>query len=380
MRPALFFLVFTATFGACDSGKPITDHTADTDVVAADTDAILEDTDVAGGACDPLGAAGAQGCDVGEKCTWIRVQDSPVAVGVLGCVPDGTVAVGDSCVTGANGETTGFDNCAAGGICIKDACKDVCGFDGSAAAACAADHVCTRYSDLFSNGSDDPVAGACAPTCNPLTQALDAGGTCGEGNGCYVMTSADTSVAVCARAGTAVHGEELPGGPFANACAPGHTPRKIGEGSDTYECGALCLPADVTSTTHLDAEGGVAPYTCESKGASPPDDATNGESCRYYWGLEPFVGVSPFSNTLGFCFKHAVYQYDSNGDHLSDTPFPRCSTLTRGDVIPPISNPAGDDALEFWCVARPVSLTRRTVSPPRAVESRAWADRIGNWR
>ena len=54
-------------------------------------------------------------------------------------------------------------------------------------------------------------------------------------------------------------------------------------------------------------EGGVAPYTCEAKGASPPDSATAGESCRYFWAVEG-DNLTPFSNTLGFCFKHLTHE------------------------------------------------------------------------
>jgi hypothetical protein len=120
------------------------------------------------------------------------------------------------------------------------------------------------------------------------------------------------------------------------------------------ECGGLCRPADVTSTTNTMHEGGVAPESCNAKwGAALPSDPTAGESCRYFWAMEPFDGLSRFSNTVGFCFKHAVWQYDSNLDMTPDAPFPRCTALTTGDVLPPIMNPAENDALFFWCVQRP---------------------------
>jgi hypothetical protein len=100
-------------------------------------------------------------------------------------------------------------------------------------------------------------------------------------------------------------------------------------------------------------EGGVAPYTCQAAGAAAPDDPTNGESCRYWWAREPFEGLSQFSNTLGWCFKHAAFQYDTNGDQTPDAPFPRCITLTTGDIVPPIGNPPHNDAQYFWCAALP---------------------------
>jgi len=149
--------------------------------------------------------------------------------------------------------------------------------------------------------------------------------------------------------------------------------------SNSWECGALCDPSDVTSTTNMADEGGAAPYTCESKGASPPDSAIAGESCRYYWAREPFDTLSPYSNSVGFCWKHAIYMYDSNGDMTPDAPFPRCITLTTGDIVPPIGNPPHNDAEYFWCVALPAMLTgapaRTSVAAPVGQ-----VDRVFGWR
>jgi hypothetical protein len=36
-----------------------------------------------------------------------------------------------------------------------------------------------------------------------------------------------------------------------------------------------------------------------------------------------------------------------------DRAFPRCTTLTTGDVEPPIGTPPHNDAQYFWCVALP---------------------------
>lgn len=102
------------------------------------------------------------------------------------------------------------------------------------------------------------------------------------------------------------------------------------------------------------AEGGVAPYTCAASGAALPTDPTNGESCRYYWLREPFPVLGAYSNTVGWCFKHAAFQYDSDGDQMPDAPWPRCVSVTTGDVVPPIGD--GNDALNFGCVAAPASL------------------------
>jgi hypothetical protein len=305
------------------------------------------------GACNPLAAPGAQGCAVGEKCTWVVVQDTPVPIGTTTCVADGTQDLGDPCTQGPAGETTGFDDCKAGLICIGGECQDVCGFDGSASAACAAGYNCTRYSGLFANGEDDPVAGACSEGCNPVTQEVTGGGPCPVGQGCYLLTSSTETIAVCAGAGSIGHGQEIVGTAFANSCLPGHQPRRRDEVTQVLECGALCQVTDVYLGTNEADEGGVSPYTCAAAGAAAPDDPSAGESCRYWWAREPFESPSPYSNTVGWCFKHAAFQYDTNGDLVSDAPFPRCITLTTGDLVPPIGNPPHNDAEYFWCVALP---------------------------
>ena len=61
--------------------------------------------------------------------------------------------------------------------------------------------------------------------------------------------------------------------------------------------------------------------------------------------------------SLGFCWKHATDTYDSNGDGTPDLPFPRCITLTTGDVVPPLSTPPHNDALYFWCAPWPTPMT-----------------------
>ena len=73
-----------------------------------------------------------------------------------------------------------------------------------------------------------------------------------------------------------------------------------------------------------------------------------------------------YSNTVGWCFKHAAFQYDTNGDQTPDAPWPRCVNLTTGDMVLPIGD--GNDALFFWCVAEPAPLRR---------EPRVLLDRVG---
>ncbi len=350
--------------------------------------------------CDPLGSPGGQGCNVGQKCAWVVVTETPDHVGVIRCVPDGVVTLGGACTVGSPGETSGFDDCQAGGVCVDGVCKDTCGFGGAGYEACAAGLSCTRYGGLWANGDDAPLYGACNPTCNPVAQLLADGSSCGVGQGCYLLTSATTSTAVCAGAGTVGHGVAITGQAFANSCLPGHQPRRASPSSMTIECGALCAPADVFVTdpadaeagprptprpagqvTNFDAEGGRAPFTCASKGAAPPSDPTLGESCRYWWSRELFNDLSPYSNTVGWCFAHTRFSFDSDGDMTPDTPFPRCAALSSADKVPPLDNPPGDDARDFWCKSLPAMLTTSIAQVKRSLAAREpRLDRLGQRR
>lgn len=287
------------------------------------------------------------GCGAGGRCAWVGLENG---TGRGQCAPNGVVATGGACQV-RTGEP---DDCVAGSVCISGECKAVCTF-GSGATACASGFACTRYTGLFANEDQEPAGGACNPLCDPLTQLQGTGQACPPGQGCYLLTNSTTTVGVCAGAGSVNVGQTLSAAVFVNSCVPGAQPRMIGEGSAGQECGALCRPANVTSTQNAGSEGGVAPYTCESRGAAPPESATAGESCRYWWSREPFEQLSPYSNTVGWCFKHAIFQYDTNGDQVPDTPYPRCINTTEGDVLPPIANPPHNDAEYFWCIARAVT-------------------------
>lgn len=301
------------------------------------------------GPCDPLMPAGQQNCEVGKRCAWISTQDTPPRTGKVECVVDGTLPLGAVCEPSAAGQP---DRCTTGLVCAGGTCADICGFDGSAAAGCAADLSCARYDGLFASGDDVPFLGACRPTCDPLTQRRAGGDACEAGEGCYLVTSATDTVAVCAKAGTGTHGQDLAGAAFANTCVPGAQPRRKDSASMTAQCGGLCRPVDVTSTMARGSEGGLAPDSCELRwGAAPPDNGGLGESCRYWSGREAFAGLSPYSDAVGWCFKHVGFVYDPDGDGTADSQFPRCAGLTMGDVIPPIGTPPHNDAAYFWCLA-----------------------------
>ncbi len=376
-------LVALCAVGGCKDDPPPVDPPIDAPVIDAPAidapvdamvdapiDAMIDGpvdamTDAGGTTCDPLAPAGMSGCAAGQKCAWITITDIPQPVGMLGCVPTGTVALNNACTIGPPGQVTGFDNCVEGAQCVSGICQDVCGMNGQPNGACPAGSTCTRYAGVFANPPDDAPYGLCRPSCDPITQLTGTGASCPMNQGCYVLTTATTTTAVCAAAGMVGHGQPIVGTPFANSCLPGNQPRRGISADNTVECGALCRPAAVTSTTNQVSEGGVAPHTCVARGAAPPE-AVNGESCRYWWAREPFDAPSPFSNTLGWCFRHTAFQYDSNGDSAPDAPFPRCINLTTGDVVPPIGNPPHNDAQFFWCVPLPATVIGWLARPATA--------------
>jgi hypothetical protein len=372
--------------------------------------------------CDPLAAPGSQGCAAGQKCTWISIiGDDPMttdvdeSVGKIGCVADGSVPLGGTCMRGSPGEASGFDNCAAGSICVSTVCKDICGFDGSATAGCPNGQACTAYAALFSNGDDPASHGACNPTCDPLTQLRSDGTTCGQGNGCYLLTTDTESKAICVGAGSVGHGEALTGQIFLNSCKPGHYIRRK-EPNGSLECAALCKPADVYVTNPADAQAnttGVTPQvpragnnedptkvtnyakeggdgtfnmgrsTCVAQNAAPPTDVQAGEGCRYYWAFEQDLpDLTPYSNNVGFCYKHTVWKYDTNMDGTGDTFEPRCAALSLADKALPVFDPPVEDATYFWCKALPTMLQNavRLGSKHRGAPSPVVHAKLAGWK
>jgi hypothetical protein len=334
------------------------DAMVDAPLPDAMVDAPLPDASDAGMlVCDPLAVVGQQGCLTGQKCTWITTQTTPEYRGRVGCVPDGAAAIGDACVVGPPGPSTGYDDCAAGGYCINARCHDLCAFDGSVNAACAQGFHCTRYANTFSNGGDPPTHGVCNRECDPITQLQTDGQPCGANMGCYILTNTDETFTICAGAGSIQVRGLIAGTSYANSCVPGAQPRRRTSSSTEEECGGLCRPADVTSTTNMVSEGGVGATSCQQRWGMPAPDQADGESCRYWWARERSMTISPWGSTVGWCFRHGAHQFDSNGDNTPDMPFPRCVNLTTGDVEPPFGMPAHNDALYFWCVAPPQMLT-----------------------
>src|SRR5205823_11766044 len=54
--------------------------------------------------CNPVTQTG---CAAGQKCTWVTDATTPMPLGHIDCVMDGTVALGGTCTSGPAGSTTG---------------------------------------------------------------------------------------------------------------------------------------------------------------------------------------------------------------------------------------------------------------------------------
>ncbi len=360
--------------------------------VDAETDAMLDaDVDAPpAGPCDPLTQTG---CAAGEKCTWLVDALMPQHVGHVGCAPDGAVQADQSCTYGAPG-VTGYDNCVKGLVCSNltggtGFCRTICDTQGSAV-SCDSNHTCAAYADWFSEPSMPPAAGLCDPTCDPLAaNDFDGSGTtftrssniCGAADrGCYGYPSNGNPPATtftcaadihytaaspglrhrvqCTMANGCMDGTNI----YINSCNQGYEPLlRESTGSTTVVCVALCKPLNCYSGncgTNANNRLGALPHNCTTSSAVGTfnSSSTSGEHCHYFWSLEvdgtnANLLRSPYSDTLGLCFDHSKYQYDSNGDQTPDTAYPACKDLqVMGTSMDPSNPLTYFGAIDFGCV------------------------------
>ena len=346
------------------------------------------------GQCNPLTQAG---CAAGEKCTWLVDAVMPQYVGHIGCAADGTKNVGDACTFGAAG-ATGYDDCKKGGVCSAfgspgnaGTCKQMCDQQGGQP-ACDAQHVCVTYSRLFSTGDTTPAAaGVCDLACDPLQDndfdgsngaltgmsSAKRGTTCGSAAnaGCYGYPSFGSPPATgwsctgdvnsdatgtglrhrvqCTDANSCTEAGTL----YVNSCNQGYLPLlKESSFVSTAVCIALCKPqtcytgncGGATNTARLGAanDGCRETERVGNGGFNTTNDADGGEHCTHLWFFEiddqgNFL-ESPTSDTVGFCYNHDVYYFDSNGNgtiEQADTRYPNCGNLGSG-----VGTGSGSDA------------------------------------
>jgi hypothetical protein len=363
MKKLIFGVLFAGLLVACggDTKKKIIDAPGSGG----------DDTGSGGGECNVLAQTG---CASGEKCSWVHDSTTP-PLGHIGCVANGTGAVGAACTYGADG-ATGFDNCQQGLVCLGGKCRTICDTNGGAP-MCGQNFACARYEGLFANEGETAVAGVCDPTCNPLTDndylgsGTKTGTACaGSNTGCFGFSS-DSPPTKFSCAGefnkTLVHRSpcttaagcaNAAGNPFINGCAQGYNPTLIDmTGSMQVVCIATCAPGNTyMGNPGTQAPAGVAPHRCNNNDArgnfNPATTANNGDHCMYSWLFELDADGnlvrSPFTDTLGYCLDHSKYKYDSNGDGMvnaSDANWPLCSSLPDG-----FGSGSAVGAADFGCV------------------------------
>jgi hypothetical protein len=257
-----------------------------------------------GATCNPISQ---QGCNANEKCTWIIVSESPF-LGKTGCVEDGSVAIGGTCMRGEPGEATGYDDCAAGGLCINSLCREICSFNPQ---SCGDGFTCASYENTFSDDTNNNT-GVCDPTCHPVNQ------DCDDGFGCYLQLS--TGVGSCAGVPSAA--AELkqndaclsPNGGmscYLNGCAEGYASTPAWLMGEMPHCTAYCTPVS-TYLDDPDGDGdgplvgtavGEGTYTCGTGGRV---GAITGQQCRFFQSI-PFSSGYPshINPDFGFCGSKA---------------------------------------------------------------------------
>ena len=279
----------------------------------------------------------------------------------MACTPTGSVDVGGACHYGADGATTGYDDCRSGLVCQTSAatsgasgtCAAICDISSATSCTPSSTWTCSAYAGYFQAAGGSPTAGMCESQCNPLTQVRlsDGAAACGSPDlanptrGCYgapAGIAGRPSVFTCARAGPSnMTSDVVVTTPYLNSCAPGFIPLlTAGSGSTDAICVALCRPADTTLESHP-TPGGQSPYSCADKGAG------GSHECRYWWGMEADgASTSAWSNGLGYCMDYTKYTYSLGGPALT---FPSCTTLSgTGHLF----DPTFTDAAYWACVAR----------------------------
>ena len=131
------------------------------------------------------------------------------------------------------------------------------------------------------------------------------------------------------------------------------------------DCYAFCKPGDTymgNPGTQAPVGSAVAPtHRCNQQDAignfgTPATTTVNGEHCMYSWYFEldstgMTVHHSPTSDTVGYCFDHTKYKYDSNGDGMitaADMAIPTCASL-------PATSTTVAAAADFGCVSTTIA-------------------------
>jgi hypothetical protein len=307
-RVAWVGVVWMACGGGDEAAKP-PDAAAEVLADAASPDAAAaafcpEPAPEAGNGFESCNPVTQGGCAADEKCSWLVVQLDPF-LGRTDCVPDGTVAIGESCSEGDPGEATGYDDCAAGGLCMSGTCRAICDLTSD---SCCEGFACSSYTATFTDDSQEDT-GVCDATCDPVAQdCADAA------RGCYLQLF--TGHATCSLA--APGAEELTQGDtcandgascFLNGCAKGYGAFLYAGDGLRRDCTAFCRPVE-TYLVDPDGDGeGALVGGADPDGGAPHDcaEATIGvpaHQCRFFQSYFVDMNSQPLdyvSDAYGFC-------------------------------------------------------------------------------
>jgi hypothetical protein len=319
---------------------------------------------VPGFLCDPFTQTG---CQAGEKCAWLEWIGVDNTSG-FACTPNGTKPDGCECTMGFPGDdddnsSAGYDECERGSTCLNGVCQRLCSITGGAP-ACPTGETCSNYSDSHLAPAG---FGVCAASCDPLQQCSTSGSgasaSCGSLNpatpnlGCFGYTEF-----TCAAVGSTATDRELPRSTTINGCAPGFVPFFFERTGTTINlCTGLCAALEIDNTpAHVGNAVGdrtalgklptesmprMGDATCEigKKGSHASSE------CRFLWhyaDLTPEFLSSRHLDTLGVCFAHEFFQYDTDADAVPDRTCPSCTTLPPRSAATPLEL---DDAADWGC-------------------------------
>jgi hypothetical protein len=269
---------YTCVEGACrlaggtDGGvdAPIVDAPiVDAPIVDAPiVDAPIVDAPIVdAGPCDPVANTG---CGDGEKCGFILAVVE-TRTGYVGCVADGTRAIGQECEQATEAETS--DDCVGGGYCYNGTCRQICTTTGG---ECGDGSCADNFVD--GNGQLFPIAW-CLLACDPLAQ------DCPSANEACLLSDNEAG-GICIRTADppAEIGEQCQ---FANSCVRGAI---CTSGGGLGVCRRLC--GTILQMWEVVDDELRAPLCCGPDCDDAPYDATVScnqadELCALIPGSEP---------------------------------------------------------------------------------------------
>lgn len=262
-------------------------------------------------ACNPVAQTG---CSPTEKCGHLVENEEPYLARTA-CVPAGDIAIGETCVEGDPGATTGYDDCVGGAHCLRGTCVEIC---GQAPNTCESGN-CVAYSALF---NDLENTGLCAASCDPVVQDCTV-----ETEACYLSTGNGTSS--CARvpeeASMLTQDDDCYGPDsdscFLNGCAEGFGSNLNKGGPDGpggSVCAAFCSPVIQHTGDSNSLGGDPSGVTCASRGAVS-------HHCRFINSFYSNTEMVP--DSVGFCVPPDLWDSCANhtlGSQDPETFVPGC--------------------------------------------------------